>query len=70
MNFTPEMMAQAQQMMKNMSPEQLEQTKKMAQQMHQSGQMPTGFPGQPGAGGGMPGYRAGAGNGVPGAPPV
>ena len=34
MNFSPEMMAQAQEMMKNMSPEQLEQTKKMAQSMY------------------------------------
>jgi hypothetical protein len=30
--------------------------------------MPPGFPGAPGAGGGMPGYRPGAGNGVPQAP--
>lgn len=61
MNFTPEMMAQAQEMMKNMTPEQLEQTRKMAQQMYASGQMPPGM-------GGMPGYRPGAGSGVPSAP--
>ena len=45
-----------------MSPEQLEQTKKMAQNMYASGQMPPGMPTPPG---GMPGYRPGAGSGVP-----